>query len=241
MSTFDTTYNLKDVLFSILFVAGDGIEKSFLAEKLEVSEKEVEKALAELEKDLSGSCGVHLIRFKNKVQLSSNPNYASYISDVLNPIREKSLTRAALETLAIIAYKQPITKLEVEDVRRVNSDYAVQILLDQDMIEVVGRKDAVGKPLLFGTTENFLKRFNIVSLSDLPDYEELMERIKTLRSEEEAEKSDTLFRDVQDVEFNDELPDFLKGEEVEKVDGESELEQEIDKLLSDDDSNSDVV
>ena len=241
MSTFDTTYNLKDVLFSILFVAGDGIEKSFLAEKLEVSEKEVEKALAELEKDLSGNCGVHLIRFKNKVQLSSNPNYASYISDVLNPIREKSLTRAALETLAIIAYKQPITKLEVEDVRRVNSDYAVQILLDQDMIEVVGRKDAVGKPLLFGTTENFLKRFNIVSLSDLPDYEELMERIKTLRSEEEAEKSDTLFRDVQDIEFNEELPDFLKGEEVEKVDGESELEQEIDKLLSDDDSNSDVV
>lgn len=241
MSTFDTTYNLKDVLYSILFVAGDGIEKSFLAEKLEVSEKEVEKALAELEKDLSGSCGVHLIRFKNKVQLSSNPNYASYISDVLNPIREKSLTRAALETLAIIAYKQPITKLEVEDVRRVNSDYAVQILLDQDMIEVVGRKDAVGKPLLFGTTENFLKRFNITNLSDLPDYEELMERIKTLRSEEEAEKSDTLFRDVQDVEFNEELPDFLKGEEVEKVDGESELEQEIDKLLSDDDSTSDAV
>ena len=241
MSTFDTTYNLKDVLYSILFVAGDGIEKSFLAEKLEVSEKEVEKALAELEKDLSGNCGVHLIRFKNKVQLSSNPNYASYISDVLNPIREKSLTRAALETLAIIAYKQPITKLEVEDVRRVNSDYAVQILLDQDMIEVVGRKDAVGKPLLFGTTENFLKRFNIVSLSDLPDYEELMERIKTLRSEEEAEKSDTLFRDVQDIEFNEELPDFLKGEEVEKVDGESELEQEIDKLLSDDDSTSDAV
>ena len=241
MSTFDTTYNLKDVLFSILFVAGDGIEKSFLAEKLEVSEKEVEKALAELEKDLSGSCGVHLIRFKNKVQLSSNPNYASYISDVLNPIREKSLTRAALETLAIIAYKQPITKLEVEDVRRVNSDYAVQILLDQDMIEVVGRKDAVGKPLLFGTTENFLKRFNITNLSDLPDYEELMERIKTLRSEEEAEKSDTLFRDVQDIEFNEELPDFLKGEDVEKVDGESELEQEIDKLLSDDDSTSDAV
>ena len=241
MSTFDTTYNLKDVIYSILFVAGDGIEKSFLAEKLEVSEKEVEKALAELEKDLSGNCGVHLIRFKNKVQLSSNPNYASYISDVLNPIREKSLTRAALETLAIIAYKQPITKLEVEDVRRVNSDYAVQILLDQDMIEVVGRKDAVGKPLLFGTTENFLKRFNIVSLSDLPDYEELMERIKTLRSEEEAEKSDTLFRDVQDIEFNEELPDFLKGEEVEKVDGESELDQEIDKLLSDDDSTSDAV
>ena len=95
---------------------------------------------------------------------------ASYISDVLSPIREKSLTRAALETLAIIAYKQPVTKLDIEDIRRVNSDYATQALLDQNMIEIVGRKDAVGRPLLFGTTEEFLKRFNIQSIEDLPDY-----------------------------------------------------------------------
>lgn len=240
MSTFDTTYNLKDVLYSILFVAGDGIEKSFLADKLGVTEKEIEKALEQLEKELSGDCGVHLIRYKNKVQLSSNPAYANYISDVLNPIREKSLTRAALETLAIIAYKQPITKLEVEDVRRVNSDYAVQILLDQDMIEVVGRKDAVGKPLLFGTTENFLKRFNITNLSDLPDYEELMERIKTLRAEEDENKSETLFRDVTNIEFNEELPDFLKGEEVEKID--ADLDEKIDNLLKDEqDDDSDII
>ncbi len=231
MDNKEQTYNLKDVIYSILFVAGDGVEKSFLAEKLNQSEKQVEKALKELEEELSGSCGVHLLRYKNKVQLSSNPNYATLISDVLNPIREKSLTRAALETLAIIAYKQPITKLEVEDVRRVNSDYAVQILLDQDMIEVVGRKDAVGKPLLFGTTDNFLKRFNIENLSDLPDYEELMQRIKTLRAEEEEEtKSDSLFKDVQDLEFNEELPDFLKGENVTLVSGEKALEEKLASL-----------
>ena len=153
--------NLKEILHSILFVAGDGIEKSFIAEKLDISKKDLDKALEELKKDLSGDAGVHLIEYKDKVQLATNPNYASYISDVLNPIREKSLTRAALETLAIIAYKQPITKLDIEDIRGVNSDYAVQILIDQNMIEVVGRKDAVGKPLLFGTTENFLKRFDI--------------------------------------------------------------------------------
>ena len=184
MSTFDTTYNLKDVLFSILFVAGDGIEKSFLAEKLEVSDNEVEKALAELEKDLSGSCGVHLIRFKNKVQLSSNPNYASYISNVLNPIREKSLTRAALETLAIIAYKQPITKGELEAVRGLNCDYAIHTLLDLKMIEPVGRKDAVGRPILYATTDNFLKRFKLNSIADLPDYDTLMESIAKLHGEE---------------------------------------------------------
>lgn len=217
MSTIDTIYNLKDVLFSILFVAGDGIEKSFLSEKLQVSQKELEKALQKLKNDLSGDKGVHLIEYKNKVQLASNPNYANYISDVLNPIREKSLTRAALETLAIIAYKQPITKLEVEDIRRVNSDYAVQILVDQNMIEVVGRKDAVGKPLLFGTTDSFLKRFNLSDINQLPDYEELLERIKTIRAEEDENKQETLFKNVDNIEFEEDLPDFLKGEDVQSI------------------------
>ncbi len=220
--TSDTLTNLKDVILSVLFISGDGIEREFLAEKLDVDKKSIDKAVEELKNEFSGDKGIHVICYKNKVQLSSNPNYANYISDVLNPIREKSLTRAALETLAIIAYKQPVTKLEVEDVRRVNSDYAVQVLLDQDMIEVVGRKDAVGKPLMFGTTENFLKRFNINDLTELPDYEELMERINVIR-EEEGRQEETLFRNVEDIEFNEELPDFLKGEVTETVQGEDTI------------------
>ena len=221
MANIETMINLKEVLFSVLFVAGDGIEKDFLAEKLDVSKKEIDKAIAALKEELTGEKGIHLIEYKNKVQLASNPNYANYISDVLNPIREKSLTRAALETLAIVAYKQPITKLEIEDIRRVNSDYAVQILIDQNMIEVVGRKDAVGKPLVFGTTENFLKRFNVQQLSDLPDYESLLERIQTIRAEED-EKQDTLFRNVEDLEFNEELPAHLLGEKFEKIEADDE-------------------
>lgn len=222
MANIETIINLKEVVLSVLFVAGDGIEKDFLAEKLEVSKKDIEKVIEELKKEYCEDKGIHIIEYKNKVQLSTNPNYANYISEVLNPIREKSLTRAALETLAIIAYKQPITKLEIEDIRRVNSDYAVQILIDQNMIEVVGRKDAVGKPLLFGTTENFLKRFNVKELSDLPDYEELLERIKTIREEEDSQRRDTLFRDVTDLEFNEELPDFLKGEDIQTIAGDDE-------------------
>lgn len=222
MANIDTTMNLKEVVLSVLFVAGDGIEKDFIAEKLDVSKKEIDKAIEELKKDYAGDNGIHLIEYKNKIQLASNPSYANYISDVLNPIREKSLTRAALETLAIIVYKQPITKLEIEDIRRVNSDYAVQILIDQNMIEVVGRKDAVGKPLLFGTTENFLKRFNVKELGDLPDYEALLERIKTIREEEDAQKQDTLFRDVENIEFNEELPDYLKGEDFVKIEADDD-------------------
>lgn len=223
MGKIDTLINLKEVVLSVLFVAGDGVEKDFIAEKLEISKKELDEVVAELKKEFSGDKGIHIIEYKNKVQLASNPAYANHIGDVLNPIREKSLTRAALETLAIIAYKQPITKLEIEDIRRVNSDYAVQILIDQNMIEVVGRKDAVGKPLMFGTSDNFLKRFNIKNLSDLPDYEQLLERIKTIREEEDeqANQGETLFRNVDDLEFNEELPDFLKGENFVKVEGES--------------------
>ena len=218
MKTIDTTYNLKEVLKAILFVAGDGVEKDLLAEKLELSIKELNEVVEELKEEYSGENGIHLIEFKNKIQFSSNPNFADYISDVLSPVREKMLTRAALETLAIVAYKQPITKLEIEDVRRVNSDYAVQALMDQDMIEIVGRKEAVGRPLLFGTTENFLKRFNIKNLEDLPDYESLIERIKVIRTEEDEVQRDTLFRSVDEFKFEDEpTPDFLDGEEVETI------------------------
>lgn len=213
---------LKEIVLSILFVAGDGLDKDFILQKLEITPKELDEVINELCAEYSGDKGVHVIKFKNKVQLCSNPEFADYISEVLNPVRERSLTRAALETLAIIAYKQPITKLEIEDIRRVNSDYAVQILSEQNMIEVVGRKDAVGKPLLFGTTENFLKRFNLQDLADLPDYEELLERIRVINEEEIKEvqnQGDSLYNEFELK--TEELPDFLKGEdELNKVTGD---------------------
>ena len=212
---------LKEIVLSILFVAGDGLDKDFILQKLEISPKELDEIVEELCKEYDGEKGIHVIKFKNKVQLASNPQYAEYISEVLNPVREKSLTRAALETLAIIAYKQPITKLEIEDIRRVNCDYAVQILVDQNMIEVVGRKDAVGKPLLFGTTESFLKRFNLQDLADLPDYEQLLERIKVINEEEiKNAESDSLYNEFELQ--TEELPDFLKDEdELNKVTGDA--------------------
>ena len=210
---------LKEIILSILFVSGDGLDKDFILQKLEISPKELDSVIEELCKEYSGEKGIHIIKYKNKVQLTSNPLYADFISEVLNPVREKSLTRAALETLAIIAYKQPITKLEIEDIRRVNCDYAVQILVDQNMIEVVGRKDAVGKPLLFATTENFLKRFNLEDLGQLPDYEQLLERIKVINEEEKEEpQSDSLYNEFELK--TEELPDSLKDEdELRHVDG----------------------
>ena len=181
--------NLTQLVESILFVAGQGVEIKDIAEKLEIDKKQVVKAIEELKKKHEND-GVNVITYKESVQMCSNPVYAEDIATVLNPIREKQLTKAALETAAIIAYKQPITKLDIEQVRGVNSDYAVQVLTNFRLIEVVGRKDAVGKPLLYGTTDEFLKRFELQSIEDLPDYDELIERIKVLHSEE---KSDALY------------------------------------------------
>ena len=154
--------NLKEIIKAVLFIAGDGVEVDTIMEKLEIDKKTLNKAVEEIKKDYDENSGIQLIEYKNKIQLCSNPSYAEQISTVLNPIREKALTKAALETVAIIAYKQPITKLEIEEIRKINSaDYAIQVLLDNKLIEIVGRKDAVGKPYLFGTTDEFLKRFNL--------------------------------------------------------------------------------
>ena len=172
--------NLTNIIEGILFVSGNGIAKEDIIEKLEITPKQLDNAIEELKKKYEGDSGVQVITYKNKVQMCSNPEYAEQISVVLNPIKERALTKTALETIAIIAYKQPITRLEIENIRGVSSDYAVQVLLQHNLIEVVGRKDVVGKPLLFGTTDEFLKRFQIESLDQLPKYEELLEQIKVL-------------------------------------------------------------
>ena len=116
-------------------------------------------------------------------------SYKQEISDVLTPIKEKEFTKTILECAAIIAYKQPVTKGDLEEIRNVNCDYAVHTLLELKMIEPCGRRDAVGKPILYTTTDNFLKRFKLNSIDELPDYEELMKQI--------AELNDTILREEE--------------------------------------------
>ena len=219
--------NIKEIIKATLFIAGEGIEVEFLAEKLEIKKAEIKKLIEEIKKEMNTEdSGIQIIEYKNKIQLTSNPKYADQISAVLNPIREKSLTKAALETLAIIAYKQPITRLEIEDIRKVGSDYAINILEEHKLIEVVGRKDAVGKPLLYGTTDEFLKRFDLLDISALPDYDDLLERIAVIRDEEKT-KSDSLYYDYKLANSEEEVQEAESQEEVSKTE---ELIDIVDEL-----------
>lgn len=187
--------NLENIIESVLFVAGDPIPISDLCFKFNVDKKTIEKAIDKLKERYDGASGIKLMKFNGKLQFSSNPDYVEYIAAVLNPIRQRNLTKATLETAAIIAYKQPITRTEIEETRGVNSDYALNILLEHKLVEIVGRKDAVGRPSLFGTTDEFLKRFGIGSIAELPDYDELMANIQRLREN----YSDALFNRFEPV------------------------------------------
>ena len=211
---------LTQVVEATLFVSGQGIEIKDIAEKLEVEEKQIKKAIEEL-KQKHENDGINIITYKNSVQMCSNPIFAEDVATVLNPIREKQLTKAALETAAIIAYKQPVTKLDIEQVRGVNSDYAVQVLTNFNLIEVVGRKDAIGKPLLYGTTDEFLKRFELQSIEDLPDYDELLERIKVLY--EDTKKTDALYGSTEIIP-EEQLADSVANQNKLKTDADQQVE-----------------
>ncbi len=232
---------LTNIIEAILFASGRSVPIADIAEKLGATEGEVKKALKELREKYGEESGVLLLEFNKKAQLASNPDYKDGVAAVLNPIREKELTRTILECAAIIAYKQPITRTEIEVLRGVNSDYGVNALLELKLIYPCGRKDAIGHPVLFGTTDEFLKRFKLNSLEDLPDYDELMaaiarpdeDRDAYLYNREEwdkidADSSSTLGggegqpspqpkpkekkqEKEEVVEGGYEIPDFLKG------------------------------
>ena len=200
---------LTNIIEAILFASGDAVPVDLLREKLDVSKRDVDNAIRQLEKKYTEDCGIHLLNFNHKLQLATNPEYKETISLVLTPIREKEFTRTILECAAIIAYKQPITRTELENVRGTNSDYAITTLLSLDMIEPCGRKDSPGRPTLYATTDNFLKRFKLKSLKELPDYNELMERISALNMISES-NSNYLYE--KDVYNPDEDPELLEQE-----------------------------
>ena len=223
---------LTNIIEAILFASGDAIPIDLLREKLEITKREADEAIRQLEKKYAGDCGIRLLHFNHKLQFATNPDYKESVSLVLTPIREKEFTRTILECAAIIAYKQPITRGELESIRGMNSDYAITTLLSLEMIEPAGRKDSPGKPILYATTDNFLKRFKLKSLSELPDYEELMRRIAELNATDTT--SNYLYeKDVYNPDTDPELTEGIEGEAEQKEPKESEGGFELPDFLKD--------
>lgn len=161
------TPSLVQLVESLLFVAGEPVTLSQLAKTLEVTEEAIQTALAELTL-LYQARGVRLQRHNDQVQLVSAPEAASAITRFLGLQASGRLSNAALEVLAIIAYRQPLTRAQVDAIRGVDSSGTMRALLARDLIAESGRLETMGRPMLYATTPNFLQQFGLTSLADLP-------------------------------------------------------------------------
>ena len=150
-------------------MAGEAVSIRELAKALQTSEEEVRNELKTIRDEYDyEQRGFLLKRFGDKVQLATRPLYANDVVRLLQPVQQQSLSQAAMETLAVVAYKQPVTRAEVEQIRGVKCDYSLQSLIHKGLICEAGRKDTIGRPILFRTTDLFLSHFGLESLENLP-------------------------------------------------------------------------
>ena len=181
------------IVEAILFVTGNAVEKKEICRALEITGPELDETLDALESGYDfDRRGLRLLRFGAHVQLATRPDYAPYVEKLLQPVQKQSLSQAVMETLAVIAYKQPVTKAEIEQIRGVKCDYSVQSLVSKGLIAEVGRKETLGRPILYGTTDAFLRHFCLSSLSELPeiDFSALTAKLSAQQPQGEAPETD---------------------------------------------------
>lgn len=160
------------VIESLLFVSGEPIKLKEIASIIECSDDYTKRLLGELiEKYEDENRGIRLICINNQYQLVTKPENSIYVQKLLKTNTKQTLSQASLETLAIIAYKQPITRIEVDEIRGVKSDSAIQTLVEKNLIKESGRLEVIGRPILYSTTEEFLKHFALESINGMPSLE----------------------------------------------------------------------
>ena len=164
---------IKSILESLLFAAGDAVELDKLADIVDVDKRSLRSILKEMMDEYHFERrGVQIIKMEDAYQMCTRGEYHDYVAMLAEPRRKQNLSNAAIEVLAIVAYKQPVTRSIIEHIRGVNCDYVVNRLVERGLIEEVGRLDAPGRPLLFGTTQEFLRCFGVEAVEELPDFEE---------------------------------------------------------------------
>ncbi len=193
-ATYDNTVTDETLMASveaILFTMGESVEIAAIARALEVRPGRIRQILQKLEEQYAApSRGIMIRQFDDAVQMSTKPEQYQNLIRIAKVPKKMTLSDSVIETLSIIAYKQPITKIEVEGIRGVSCDYAVNKLLEYDLIKELGRKDAPGRPILFGTTEQFLRSFGVKNLTDLPALDAV--QVAEFKEEAEAEVNDRL-------------------------------------------------
>ena len=180
--------NMEAAVEAVLFTMGTSVETSRLAAAIEQDEQTTRRLVRNMmDKYNAKDRGICIIELEDSFQMCTKKEYYDNLIRVVSQPKKHTLTDSALETLSIIAYKQPVTRLEVERIRGVKSDYAVNKLLEYNLITELGRLDAPGRPILFGTTEEFLRSFGLSSVDDLPELSPEMIADFKLEAEQESQ------------------------------------------------------
>lgn len=179
--------NYEAIIEAILFTMGESVELEKIADAIELDKKET-KAIIErmMEHYTDDSIGLQIIELDGAYQMCTKSEMYEYLIRIAKQPKRHALTEVLLETLSIIAYKQPITKVEIEKIRGVSCDHAVSKLMEYNLVCELGRLDAPGRPLLFGTTEEFLRSFGVQSIDELPSLNPVQVEEFKLEAEEEA-------------------------------------------------------
>lgn len=197
--------DLKQALEAVLFAAGESVPAARLSLAFSVDQEEIFRAAEELAREYERkSRGIRLLRMDNKLQLCSAPEYAQLIVRTLEQRKPPMLSAAALETLAIVAYYQPVTRAVIEKMRGVDSSYTVSALQERGLIEACGRLDVPGRPTLFSTTEAFLRVMGVETLQQLPPLPEVQGSEGTEQLRRSIEKLQTPEQDQQSLFFTQE-------------------------------------
>jgi len=177
---------LESIIEAILFTMGESVEVEKIAAAIEHDVDTTTKIIHNMmDRYQEEDRGIRIIELEHAFQMCTKPEMYEYLIRIAKQPKRYVLTDVMLETLSIIAYKQPVTRLEIEKIRGVKSDHAVNKLIEYNLVCEVGRLDAPGRPLLFGTTEEFLRRFSVQSLDELPGID--AEKMETLKEEAEDE------------------------------------------------------
>ena len=180
---------LEGIIEAILFTMGGAVELSRIAKAVEEPEERIKEAVTSMQKRYEEEDrGISIIELEDSCQMCTKPEAYEYLIRIAKQPKKQVLSDVLLETLSIIAYKQPVTKIEIEKIRGVKSDHAVNKLVEYNLVCEVGRLDAPGRPLLFGTTEQFLRTFGVKSLEELPRLNEM--KLQEFRAEAEEEANE---------------------------------------------------
>ena len=178
--------NYKGIIESILFTMGESVELEKIASAIELDKKQTKKIIEEMQKELNESeRGVTILELDGSYQMCTKTEMYEYLIKIAKQPKKRVLSDVLLETLSIIAYKQPVTKAEIEKIRGVSCDHAVSKLVEYELVCELGRLDAPGRPLLFGTTEEFLRCFGVHSVDELPVLSPV--QLEEFKQEAEAE------------------------------------------------------